>query len=94
MVYPLLPDEDTPSFETNLAESFLVIALHVLSKAVHIGESMLGVTVFDQTLQVTKLHSFGLGLCILIIDRVVFLIAYGRPPQLVVKLMPSEFLVR
>ena len=93
MVYPLLPDQDTPSFETNLAESFLVIALHVLSKAVHIGESMFGVTVLYQTLQVTKLHSFGLGLCILIIDRVVFLIAYGRSPQLVVKLVPSELLV-
>ena len=93
VVDPLLPDEDGSAFETNLAESFLVIALHVLSQAVNVGKGMLRVAVLDQTRQVTKPHSFSLSLCIFIIDRVVFLICDASPPQLVVKLMPRQLFV-
>ena len=31
VVYSLLPDEDSSSFETNLAESFLMVTFHMLS---------------------------------------------------------------
>ena len=41
VIDPLLPDKDSPSFETDHAESLLMCVLHVASQTVHIWEVLL-----------------------------------------------------